>query len=80
MKTPSEVVVSDAEIETLTKDLGLAAIVDYGQHWRYLARQALAAFIAKRVPDAQDVFGVSSKAWSMGHNACRERVLTGDSA
>jgi hypothetical protein len=71
MTNPSEVVVSDVEM--------LQAIVTYKETGNM--RQALATFLAKRVPDAppqdNDDCGECAGVWHDGFNACRERVLKG---
>ena len=74
MTNTSEVVVSDEEANqviatfyVLRKVDGLAAM-----------RQALAAFLARRVPDAKTgPFLDDAISYERGFNACRDRVLSG---
>ncbi len=77
MTDPSEVVVSDEDAQRFLAELGM--------RWRaknsigvVSTKIALAAFIAKRVPDAppQDN-GECAGVWHDGFNACRAKVLTG---
>ncbi len=76
MTDPSEVVVSDEDIDfvecVMLKHQNLLG--------PEMMRQALAAFIAKRVPDAIDARGKSDTMAAMvaGHNACRAKVLRGE--
>jgi hypothetical protein len=81
MTNPSEVKISDAEIEALCDALGLLKCAP-GSRWHKHYGQALAAFLARRVPDEKPrVFGPQIPAEAhnnrLGFNACRARVLAG---
>lgn len=81
MTNPSEVVVSDADVDFIVEEIANAM---YGgaetstEAWK----KALAMFLAKRVPDAppQDDAdcGECAGVWHDGFNACRECVLQGE--
>ncbi len=80
MTDPSEVVVSDAEIDRILSALG----VPWSKGAHELCYQELAVLIAKRVPgtsterdDINDESGMFTNGFGAGFNACRERVLTG---
>ncbi len=74
MTQPHEVTVSDAEVKQVAATVWAEAPDD-------VVRQALAAFLAARVPgavadqgdDSYPSFGV----WEAGHNALRAAVLRG---
>lgn len=68
MTDPSEIKISDAEYDAFWRDLR-----DCGP------ATALAAFLARRVPDAMLLFEcLHGDGFGNGHNACRARVLKGE--
>ena len=77
MTNPSEVVVSDAEVMAVFRAMNTT----FPWEMVPVMRQALAAFLAKRVPDASKngahVYGDNDPE-GIGFNACRERVLQGE--
>ncbi len=83
MTNASEVVVSDAEILIFAQAGGVP--FGFEELKREKMRQALAAFLAKRVPDANierddinDESGAFTNGFSAGFNACRAKVLRGE--
>lgn len=80
MTDPSEVKISDAELllayrKTHPADQDLAP----NPTDLVRLRQALSAFLARRVPDARKLRpSFYDHDYSDGHNACRARILMGD--
>jgi len=80
MTDPSEVTISDAEVRRLLLRLG----VHDNAASEIVARQALAAFLAERVPDAlptgdavRQTVGPYMHAGALAWNQCRDAVLKG---
>lgn len=70
MTDPREVTVTDGEIKAFLAAVNMTcpnALIPY-------FRQALAAFLAARVPDTKPNSGISLH---VGFNACRDKVLKG---
>ena len=78
MTKPSEVTVSDAEVEQFRFDYMAEAIGNKAKP-EEAARIALAAFLAARVPDAKPrlLIGELQDTLNEGHNALRAAVLRG---
>ena len=76
MSDSNRAVISDAECEAAEAALDL---YDRSPYWREKTRQALAAFLEARVPEAERLagrIGVDAEQ-AAGFNACREQVLRG---
>jgi hypothetical protein len=77
MTNPSEVTISDAEISAIYKFCDDMDAQENAPKPREIFRQALAAFLAARVPGALPA--MQNEHWetqrAVGHNACRDDVL-----
>ena len=74
MTDPREVTVSDEEISAIYKFCDELDAREDAPAPREIFRQALAAFLAARVPDTKPNSGISLH---VGFNACRDKVLKG---